>query len=222
MRELSAGDDAVLLDFSAADDPARAATRAARVLREAAAQGRLRLADVVPSGLSVLVQAGPGEGIDSLAVYRELRARAHGGAAPGEEPPAVTIPVVYDGEDLAEVAGVTGTDPGAVARAHAAIGWRVQFMGFAPGFGYLVPDDEAGNDPTQVALFAGLARRDRSRPAVPAGSVAVAAGYSAVYPRVSPGGWFLLGRTDFPMWDVQATPPATLAAGTRVRFTCLD
>jgi allophanate hydrolase subunit 1 len=53
---------------------------------------------------------------------------------------------------------------------------------------------------------------------VPAGSVGIAGEFSGVYPRESPGGWRLLGRTDAPLWDVARTPPALLAPGTRVRF----
>ena len=53
---------------------------------------------------------------------------------------------------------------------------------------------------------------------MPAGSVAIAGGYSAVYPTASPGGWHLLGRTDVALWDVDRDPPALIAPGTIVRF----
>jgi allophanate hydrolase subunit 1 len=39
-----------------------------------------------------------------------------------------------------------------------------------------------------------------------------------VYPSASPGGWLLIGRTSAPLFDVDASPPAVLAPGTRVRF----
>jgi allophanate hydrolase subunit 1 len=53
---------------------------------------------------------------------------------------------------------------------------------------------------------------------VPAGSVGVAGEFTGVYPRVSPGGWRLLGRTEATLFDPKADPPALLAPGDRVRF----
>lgn len=186
MRELSAGDDAVLLDFAGAADPG-AAPRAADVLRAAAARGELAVIDVVPAAETVLVQAAPGHRLDVLAVRRVLRRAARsGGAAGAEAAPAVTIPVRYDGADLDEAAELAGTSAAAVIDAHTAIGWRVQFMGFAPGFGYLVPGPES--PAAAVDLLAPIGRRSQARPAVPAG----------------------------------AQPPALLAPGAAVRFTCAD
>ena len=95
-----------------------------------------------------------------------------------------------------------------VVRRHSAVTYRAEFCGFAPGFAYL-----RGLDPALV-----LPRRDTPRPAVPAGSVAVADRYTAVYPTASPGGWHLLGRTDAVLWDERRADPATLRPGTRVRF----
>ncbi|MFZ2510370.1 MAG: carboxyltransferase domain-containing protein [Gordonia sp. (in: high G+C Gram-positive bacteria)] len=218
MRERSAGDDAVLLDFSDEAQPALSAAGVAHALRVAAADGQLSASDVVATAESVLVQSAPGAGLDLAAVRRAvLSLPPVRGPAAAEE--IVEIPVVYDGADLGDVAGLTGTSPGEIVAAHSAISWRVQFMGFAPGFGYLVPDD--GPAPARE-LFAALGRREQSRPAVPPGSVAVAAGYSAVYPRTSPGGWFLLGHTDIALWDAAAEPPALLSSGTLVRFSCAD
>lgn len=208
----------MLLDFSDEPDPAHAAAFAARRLRGAMADGTLPIGDVVATAQAVLVQAEPGVGVDLI----QLRARLAGAPSIRESTAAartVQIPTVYDGADLAELSRLTGTSPAGLAAAHRSISWRVQFMGFAPGFGYLVPD---GGPAPARALFAGLGRRDQSRPAVAPGSVAVAAGYSAVYPGTSPGGWFLLGHTDMALWDVSADPPALLSAGTPVRFTCAD
>ncbi|GAA4738538.1 allophanate hydrolase subunit 1 [Gordonia alkaliphila] len=220
MRELPAGDDAVVLDFSTTADPT-AASRAAHTLRAAMAAGTLNISDAVPTATAVLVQAEPGTGLDVLAVRRILHAAPlpASSAARAADAPVVHIPVRYDGADLNDVAAAVGLAADEVIAAHTAIGWRVQFMGFAPGFGYLVP---ATGPAAARAVFADLTRRTQSRPAVPAGAVAVAAGYSAVYPRTSPGGWFLLGRTDIHLWDVASDPPALLAAGTTVRFECAD
>ncbi len=124
--------------------------------------------------------------------------------------PPVAIEVVYDGEDLAEVGALTGLGPDGVVAAHTGRPWRVAFSGFAPGFGYLVPD---GAPP-----WAPLPRRDVSRSQVPAGAVGLAGEFSGVYPRESPGGWQLIGRTAAPLWPADRDPPALLRPGTRVRF----
>lgn len=120
----------------------------------------------------------------------------------------VLIDTVYDGEDLAEVGELTGLGPAGVIAAHTAQIWTVAFAGFAPGFGYMVGENRALEVP----------RRGSPRTAVPAGSVALAGNYSAVYPRRSPGGWQLIGRTGARMWDLDREQPALAAPGHRVQF----
>jgi KipI family sensor histidine kinase inhibitor len=120
----------------------------------------------------------------------------------------VEIPVVYDGDDLDSVAALTGLTVAEVIALHAGSEFVVGWLGFAPGFAYLI-----GLDPRLH-----VPRLDAPRTSVPPGSVAIAGPYSAVYPSASPGGWRLLGRTDVRVWDVAADPPAKLPPGTRVRF----
>ncbi|MBF4607696.1 5-oxoprolinase subunit B family protein [Curtobacterium sp. VKM Ac-1393] len=120
----------------------------------------------------------------------------------------LVIPVVYDGEDLDQVAALTGMRRDRVIAWHTGQLWTSAFCGFAPGFSYL----------TGTAPSLDLPRRSTSRTAVPSGAVALAGEFSAVYPRVSPGGWQLIGRTDVPMWSLDRDPPALAPAGTPVRF----
>ncbi|MEG8035220.1 allophanate hydrolase subunit 1 [Sphingomonas sp. LR61] len=120
----------------------------------------------------------------------------------------LVIPVVYDGEDLDQVVALTGMRRDRVIAWHTGQLWTSAFCGFAPGFSYLT-----GTEPSLD-----LPRRSTSRTAVPSGAVALAGEFSAVYPRVSPGGWQLIGRTDVPMWALDREPPALAPAGTRVRF----
>ncbi|HEY4614586.1 MAG TPA: carboxyltransferase domain-containing protein, partial [Citricoccus sp.] len=130
-------------------------------------------------------------------------------AGPQETAPrTVEIDVVYDGEDLEAVGRLTGLGTDGVVRAHTRAEWTAAFGGFAPGFTYLV----AADDPLQVP------RRDSPRTAVPAGSVALAGHFSAVYPRTSPGGWQLIGHTDARMWDLDRPSPALVRPGDRVRY----
>ncbi|MEM9516248.1 MAG: allophanate hydrolase subunit 1 [Actinomycetota bacterium] len=172
-----------------------------------AALGHPDVIDVVPTESTVVVRCAPGavaalgemlDEIDAVPIDANTR--------------RIEIPVYYDGEDLAEVAERVGVEVVELVRRHTAVEYRVAFCGFSPGFAYLV-----GLDPLLE-----LPRRDRPRVAVPAGAVAIAAHYSAVYPSPSPGGWHLLGRTDAVVWDVAADPPARLAPGTPVRFVPVD
>lgn len=120
----------------------------------------------------------------------------------------VVIETVYDGDDLADVAELTGLSVDGVVAAHTGQIWTVAFAGFAPGFGYMVGENEALTVP----------RRSSPRTAVPAGSVALGGQYSAVYPRRSPGGWQLIGRTGARMWDLDRSQPALVRPGDRVQY----
>ena len=130
-------------------------------------------------------------------------------AAPARR--TIEIGVVYDGEDLDVVAGLAGLSRDVVIAAHQESEWTAAFGGFAPGFAYLV-----GGDPRLR-----VPRRESPRTSVPAGSVALAGEFSAVYPRASPGGWRLIGRTDAVLWDVAREDPALIAPGDRVRFRAM-
>lgn len=120
----------------------------------------------------------------------------------------VRIDTVYDGEDLDDVAQLTGLSPEAVIAAHGDQVWTAAFGGFAPGFAYLMGENSALVVP----------RRSTPRPSVPAGAVALADTFSAVYPRASPGGWQLIGRTGELMWNLDRPEPALVRPGNRVRF----
>jgi KipI family sensor histidine kinase inhibitor len=210
------GRDAVLLHL---DDAAQ--VRAWHAAVEAArTDGTLgAVTDVVPGERSLVVIGAPDQG-DGPRLLSALAALTPGPTrgvltpepyeAASQHTPGVTeIPVQYDGEDLAEVAARTGLHPDDVVRLHHEADYDVAFCGFAPGFAYL----------TGLPAALHLPRRDTPRPRVPAGSVAIAAGYSGVYPQASPGGWWLLGRTELTMFDPTRTPPALLQPGGRVRFT---
>ncbi|MET3178399.1 UNVERIFIED_ORG: KipI family sensor histidine kinase inhibitor [Variovorax guangxiensis] len=120
----------------------------------------------------------------------------------------IEIPVRYDGEDLAEVAGLLDITPEEVVRRHTGSDYTVAFTGFAPGFAYLSGGHPSLNVP----------RRKVPRTRIPAGAVGLAGSFSGVYPQASPGGWQILGITDAPMWDLSRETPALLQPGDTVRF----
>ncbi|MDT7553527.1 MAG: hypothetical protein QOI16_2063, partial [Pseudonocardiales bacterium] len=165
--------------------------------------------DVVPGARTVVVAVEPGT---DLAALRRAVVELRVDAVAALDGPVVEIPVVYEGPDLAEVAELTGLDADEVVAAHTGTPWRVGFGGFAPGFAYLT-----GGDPRLR-----VARRAEPRTSVPAGAVGLAGEFSGVYPRSSPGGWQLIGRTDAVLWDPDRTPPALLSAGAQVQFVARD
>ena len=123
----------------------------------------------------------------------------------------VEIPVIYGGEagpDLEELGERTGLSPGEIVRLHAGREYRVEMVGFTPGFAFIGGLDERLRVP----------RRTEPRQHVPAGSVGIADERTGLYALASPGGWTLIGRTSYPLFDATAEQPFALAPGMRVRF----
>jgi KipI family sensor histidine kinase inhibitor len=165
--------------------------------------------ELVPAARTLLVRFDPSvTNAERLGALLRQVSPVDGVAAGAGE---AVIPVVYDGEDLADVAAETGLSVASLISRHTAGTYVSAFCGFAPGFAYLTGSDPALHVP----------RRSSPRTRIPAGSVAIAGEYSAVYPSASPGGWRLLGRTEVPVWDVERDPPNLLPPGTRVRFTAV-
>lgn len=162
--------------------------------------------DVVPAARTVLVVTDPAlTSLSAVATAVRRTTPRHEALGSGE---LVEIPVTYDGADLEEAARLLGCEAAELVRRHTSAEWSVAFCGFAPGFGYL----------TSRTWHEEVPRRSSPRKSVPTGSVALAGGFSGVYPRESPGGWQLVGRTDQVMFDPARDPAALLRPGTRVRF----
>ena len=142
---------------------------------------------------------------DLAARLAELLRREASSAAPSR----IEIPVVYDGPDLVRVGEACGHSPEAVVREHLASTFVVGFVGFAPGFAYLL-GGPATLQPPRLA-----SPRER----IPPGSLAVAGEYTAIYPAASPGGWNLIGRALVPVVGEGPEPRPLLATGMQVRFT---
>jgi KipI family sensor histidine kinase inhibitor len=197
------GRAAVLLEVTAPDPHERVGAWYAALCRRRD-EGGLTAVDIVPAARTVLIDGVPAP----AALAAELEAEASPEPLAAEQGPLVRIPTVYDGLDLADVAERWNTSPDGVVARHSSIEFRVAFCGFAPGFAYL----------TGLPPELRVPRLPEPRVSVPAGSVALADEYTAVYPAASPGGWRLLGHTDSVMFDLAADPPTTLRPGARVRF----
>jgi KipI family sensor histidine kinase inhibitor len=167
------------------------------------AAGDFHADDVVPGARTVLFDgvAPLGSLATSLPGWRLTFSSLGSG-------PVVEVPAVYDGDDLHAVAAAWGVAPAEVGRTHSSFEYTVAFCGFSPGFAYM----------TGLPAHLAVPRLETPRTVVPAGAVAVAGEFTGVYPRPSPGGWRLIGRTELELWEVHRDPPALLGPGVRVRF----
>ena len=209
VRILPAGDSAWLIELPERID-VEVNSRAIQIARAVEGAG-LPITDVVVGYRSVMVYFDPlADGADAIA--RQLPGLA---AAPADGDnligPLVDVPVCYDGPfgpDLGDVAAFASCSTDEVIARHLALEYRVFVVGFVPGFAYMAPVDPRISAP----------RRSSPRLKVPAGSVAVAAGQTGIYPAETPGGWSLIGRCPVRPYDPARTEPFLFHPGDRVRF----
>jgi len=209
LRAHPLGDTAVTITFGA-DRSAELLRQVHSAARSLKAANIAHVEDIVPAYLALTVFYDP-LGTSYEEISRKLldacdrATHSPPKAAPSREHP---MPVRYDGVDLEAVAISTGLSVEEVVARHSGRIYTVDLLGFVPGFAYLSELDTALQ----------LPRRAQPRPRVAAGSVAIAAAQTAVYPLDTPGGWHIIGRTQTVMFDPTRDPPALLAPGNTVRF----
>ncbi len=217
-RVLDAGDAAFTVEFGDAIDARLLASVNAldAAVADAAAAGRLPgLVETMPTFRSLTVFFDPlttGRAALIDALQPLIAAAEHAVSVAGSH---WRLPACYEGElgpDLAETARAIGIGTDELVALHGGAEYRVYMLGFLPGFPFM------GDLPAPLRL----PRRTEPRVRVPAGSVAIANGLTAVYPCESPGGWHLLGRCPVPLFDAGRDPPALLAVGDSVRFVPVD
>ncbi len=166
--------------------------------------------EVVPTFRSLMIHYDP-LAVSHAALKEQLAPLLSGLSAAADSGRHWRIPVCYHDSvapDLNEIAARTGLSPARVVEMHSSVSYHVYMMGFLPGHPYM------GDLPSELVL----PRRETPRTSVPAGSVSIATGLSAIYPLECPGGWHLVGRTPALLWDLRRERPAVLAAGDQVRF----
>jgi KipI family sensor histidine kinase inhibitor len=200
VRFLPAGPGALLVEMESLPE---VQALHAEITRRRAGGWAPALLDVVPAARTILLDGveEPGVVMHDIQSWSVPPIPAGGGAV-------IEIHCQYDGPDLPAVAAQWGVSVPEAVRIHASLEHEVAFCGFAPGFAYI----------TGISHSRQVARRDSPRTAVPAGSVALGGLYTGIYPKVSPGGWQVIGHTGAVMWDLGRNPPSLLQAGDRVRF----
>jgi KipI family sensor histidine kinase inhibitor len=207
-----AGDSSVLLELEEVIDASvnARAIAIATALRREPMDG---LRDVVSTYRTVAVHFDPLRvDVDAVRAAIERASTAQATDLTGK---TVEVAVQYGGEagpDLIEVARFAGVSPDAAVGIHSGAAYRVFMLGFLPGFAYM------GTVETTIAM----PRRETPRMRVPTGSVGIAGAQTGVYPRESPGGWRLIGRTNARVFDASRSETCLLAPGDVVRFTPVD
>ena len=176
------------------------------------------LIECVPANASVTVYYDPARvpSRDGQPPHERLRRWIEDrAAAAGRSEPAagrlVMVPVCYGGEwgpDLETIGRAHGLSADEVVSVHSGAEYFVSAVGFTPGFPYLGGLPERLHTP----------RRETPRTRVPAGSVAIGGAQTGIYPFETPGGWNLIGRTPWRLFNPHARPPTLLQVGDRVRF----
>jgi inhibitor of KinA len=210
MRIAAAGDAAMLVEFTPAIDPEISARVVAlgRALRVRCGE---MIRDVVVGYCSLTVYFDP-LALDLAWLEAEVRRTAE--ALPPQlvlDGALIDVPVCYGGDlgpDLGDVAAAARCSEDEVIALHSGRSYRVYLVGFVPGFPYMAEVD------ARIAL----PRRSSPRMRVPAGSVAIAAGQTGIYPSETPGGWHVIGRTRVKPYDPSRAAPFLFKAGDRVRF----
>jgi KipI family sensor histidine kinase inhibitor len=203
------GDAALTAEFEPRADLEinRAAAALGSAVRDATLPG---VRDVVVTTHAVTAYVDP-LAVEWPALEALLQTPVSASADRAERLEPVVVPTKYggaDGPDLDEVARRCGCSPDEVVARHTSRAYRVFMMGFMPGFAYLGPLDSRLR----------LPRRATPRLRVPAGSVAIAGEQTAVYPLETPGGWWLIGRTELRAFDIGREPPCVFDVGRAVRF----
>ena len=145
------------------------------------------------------------------AIRRILGTSSH---APMPTGRLIEVPVCYEpahAPDLADAARLLELTETELVRRHSGADYTVAFLGFRPGFPYLLGMDAS----------LALPRLDTPRLRIAAGSVGIGGNQTGIYPVAGPGGWRLIGRTPLPLFDPDAKPPARLAPGDRLRFVAI-
>jgi len=200
-----AGDRALLWEAGGSDLATR--NRSARSFHRRLAALRLtEIEDLIAGAATVLVLLRAGAEPPPM-LLAALGDSAHQPDAAADQR-VHEIEVRYGGPDLGEVARLHGVAERDVVERHAAASYTVGFLGFSPGFAYLIGLPESLATP----------RLATPRTRVPAGAVAIGGAFTAVYPRATPGGWRIIGQADVTLFDLDADPPARLLPGDHVRF----
>ena len=212
-RYLPAGESALVVEFGETADPAFH-DQVLALDAALAATPIEGISETVPTYRSLMIHFDP-RALTTTALIERLRGADPTVSVRREAPTHWRIPACYDpphGEDLAELAGLVGLDPEAVAVLHAAAIYKVVMYGFAPGFVFL-----AGLPPALA-----VSRRQTPRPPAAPGALTIANGQALIASIAMPTGWYVLGRTPVRTFDLRRVPVFPISVGDTLTFERID
>src|SRR5437762_9890738 len=215
MRIEPLGDSALLVRVADEFHPEKSLDEVLRINRQLELAEIPGVIELAPAYTTIGVFCDPGRvvGFDELktTIERALQFPVEPARPRAKTGSVIEVPVCYEtafAPELSEVARFANLSEQEVVVRHTSASYRVSCVGFTPGFPYL------SGLPPELAT----PRRASPRKEIPAGAVAIGGTQTGIYPRKSPGGWNIIGRTPLRLFDVERNPPALFHAGGRVRF----
>ncbi len=121
------------------------------------------------------------------------------------------IPACYDESfalDLKLIQQLHQITKEEIINLHTSESYYTYYIGFMPGFPYL------GDIPSQLIT----PRLATPRIKIPARSIGIAKNHTCIYPKISPGGWNIIGQIPFDIFDLQNPNPSVFLPGDKVSF----
>lgn len=125
------------------------------------------------------------------------------------------VPVCYENIfalDIENISKVKQISCQEIIQLHTSKQYDVYSIGFLPGFTYMGSVDEKIK----------IARHPKPRNEVAAGSVGIAGLQTGIYPTNSPGGWQIIGKTPWKIFDPHPNKLAKFKVGDQVQFYAID
>lgn len=121
------------------------------------------------------------------------------------------VPVAYGSEDLDILNQQLNLPVTDIIALHQSTNYIVHMIGFLPGFPYM------GTLPKLLQVN----RKEKPSLLVRAGSVAIAGKQTGIYSQDSPGGWYILGKSDLKLFDPTKKTKSLFKTGDFVRFKAI-
>ena len=121
------------------------------------------------------------------------------------------IPICYNSELALDIENVSNTlkiNTKEFIKKHIKPCYDVDMIGFLPGFLYL------GGLNNSLSL----PRKKVPRKIIPKGSIGIAENQTGIYNIESPGGWNIIGRTPYELFDKNSEPPIKIKQGDTITF----
>ena len=172
------------------------------------------LVEIIPSYTSIFIQFDIFK-YDYESLKKLLKNSINYDFSGNLEEKVINIDVYYGlevGLDLERIAFEKSLTIEEIIEIHSNKIYDVYAIGFLPAFAYLASVDERIS----------ISRLQTPRKEIPKGSVAIANNQTAVYPQNSPGGWNIIGKTAFEVFDKNLENLSIFEVGNKIKFNSIS